>query len=281
MGRREALQTFGDRLTLPSLPDIVMRVNTMIDDPSVGVADLGRVASQDPAVTARVLRLANSGYYGLNEQVTSAEQAVTVIGARALRNVAMQTSILKHYEHLRSVPDFDLDELWKHLTLVARLAQALGKFAAPRTGMQADDFYACGLLHDIGKVVILEGMTEEYLECMRIARRTGSTLHAAEEQVFGFTHIDVGTVLASQWQLPEKVAQAIEYHHGPSSAVLEYPHVGVIAIADQIGYRAGSDTFASATAKLGVLAQKALGITPEQFQRVLEITTGVEVDGMG
>jgi HD-like signal output (HDOD) protein len=97
MGKREALQTFGDRISLPSLPDVVMRVNAMIDDPNVGLSEIGRLAATDPSITARVLRLANSGYYGLREQVTSAEQAATVIGSRALRNVAMQVSILQRY----------------------------------------------------------------------------------------------------------------------------------------------------------------------------------------
>lgn len=281
MGKREALQTFGDKISLPSLPDVVMRINSMIDDPNVGLAELGSAAAQDPAVTARVLRLANSGYYGLREQVTSPEQAATVIGARALRNVAMQVSIVQRYEHLRNVPDFDLDDLWTHAALTARLAQALAEPSQHRTGLTPDDAYACGLLHDIGKVVILEGQTDPYLECIRHARRTGSTLHAAEKELLGFTHIEVGALLASQWKLPDKVSHAIEFHHGPSSAVIEHPHVGVIAIADQIAYRSGSATFEAAMEKLGALAQKMLGITPEGFAAVLETARAMELEQAG
>lgn len=281
MGKREALKTFGDRINLPSLPDVVLRINSMIDDVNVGLAEMGAIAAQDPAITARVLRLANSGYYGLREQVTSAEQAATVIGARALRNVAMQVSILQRYEHLRSVPDFDLDELWEHAVLTARLAQGLGETCYARTGLAPDDYYACGLLHDVGKVVMLEGVTDAYVECMRHARRTGSTLHKAEEQVFGFTHIEVGSLLASQWQLPERVAQAIEFHHGPTAALQEHPHIAVIAIADQIAYRAGSSTFEPAIEKLGRLAESLLGIPAERFARVVELAREAEVSAMG
>jgi HD-like signal output (HDOD) protein len=107
MEKRALLEAFGDRISLPSLPEVVLRITAAIDDPAIGVAEMGRIASEDPAVTARVLRLANSGFYGLSEPVTSAERAVTVIGARALRNVAMQCSIVRHYEHLRAIPDFD------------------------------------------------------------------------------------------------------------------------------------------------------------------------------
>jgi putative nucleotidyltransferase with HDIG domain len=270
MGRQEALKQFGDKLTLPSLPDVVVRINAMIDDPNVGLQEMGAVVARDPAVTARVLRLANSGYYGLSKQVTNAEQAATVIGSRALRNVAMQVSILQRYEHLKNVPDFDLDEMWQHSILTAQIAQGLAEICYRRTGLAPDDFYACGLLHDVGKVVMLEGLGDEYLDCVRHARRTGVALHAAEEQLLGYTHVDVGSLLAQQWQLPEKVAAAIEFHHGPTAEIVAHPHVGLIAIADQISYRASSSTFTAALDKLAALAEKLLGITRAEFDVVVE-----------
>ena len=270
MGKREALETFGDKISLPTLPDVVMRINAVIDDPTVGLAEMGKLVSQDAAITARVLRLANSGYYGLSRQVTHAGQAATVIGARALRNVAMQVSILQRYDHLRSIPDFDLDELWEHSLVTAQLSQSLAELCYRRVGVAPEDFYACGLLHDVGKVVMLEGLTDPYIECMRHARRTGVTLHRAEQQVLGFTHIEVGALLAQQWQLPEKVSHAIEYHHGPSKAIAEHPHVGVVAIADQLAYRAASSTFESAVSRLGEFAERVLGIAPVDFDRIAQ-----------
>jgi len=270
MSRKDALQRFGDKINLPSLPDVVMRINAVVDDPNVGLNELGAMVSKDPAVTARVLRLANSGYYGLSQQVTNAEQAATVIGARALRNVAMQVSILQRYEHLKNIPDFDLDEVWQHSALTAQIAQGMAEMCYRRTGLAPDDFYACGLLHDVGKVVMLEGLDDQYLDCVRHARRTGVTLHVAEEQLLGYTHVDVGALLAQQWQLPEKVSMAIEYHHGPTAEIVAHPHVGVIAIADQIAYRASSSTFEAALVKLAALAEKLPGITREEFDKVVE-----------
>jgi putative nucleotidyltransferase with HDIG domain len=270
MGRQEALKQFGDKLTLPSLPDVVMRISAMIDDPNVGLQEMGTLVARDPAITARVLRLANSGYYGLSQQVTNAEQAATVIGARALRNVAMQVSILQRYEHLKNVPDFDLDEVWQHSILTAQVAQGLAESCFRRTGLAPDDFYACGLLHDVGKVVMLEGLGDEYLDCVRHARRTGVTLHVSEADQLGYTHVDVGALLAQQWQLPDKVSAAIEFHHGPTAEIVAHPHVGVIAIADQIAYRASSSTFESALDKLAALGEKLLGITRSEFDAVVE-----------
>jgi putative nucleotidyltransferase with HDIG domain len=277
MGKKEALQVFGDRISLPSLPDVVARISSLIDDPSVGLVDLGRLVAQDPAITARVLRLANSGYYGLSEPVTSPEQAATVIGSRALRNVAMQVSILQRYEHLRGISDFDLDELWAHSILTARLSQSLAERCIDRTGVPPDDFYACGLLHDVGKVVMLEGLGDQYVECLRIARRTGAPLHQCEESGLGFSHIEVGALLAQQWKLPERIAHAIEFHHGPSSEVTAHPHVGVVAVADQIAYRCGSATFDSAVHRLAAFAARVLGIDDETFYEIAERAREVEV----
>lgn len=270
MSKREALQALGDKIQIPTLPDVVLRINAMIDDPSIGLQEMGKLVAGDASITARVLRLANSGYYGLSEPVCSAERAVTVIGARSLRNVAMQVSILKQYEHLSVVPDFDLQDLWSHSTATAQIAQALAEACYRRTGLAPDDFYACGLLHDVGKVVMLESLGDRYVECLRHARRTGSTLHEAEDYVLGFTHIEVGALLATRWQLPEKVAHAIEYHHGPKEMIVGHPHIAVVAIADQIAYRAESDTFEGALERLSALAEKILGIRREEFERVVE-----------
>ncbi|MBM3991474.1 MAG: HDOD domain-containing protein [Planctomycetes bacterium] len=281
MERRALLEAFGDRISLPSLPEVVLRINTAIEDPSIGAAQIGRIAAEDPAITARVLRLANSPFYGLREPVTSAERAVTVIGARALRNVAMQCSIVKRYEHLRELSEFDLDGLWRHVVLTARLAHAIGLASARRCQLNPDDLYACGLLHDVGKVVILDARTDEYLECLRISSRTGAPLHDAERQIFGFSHIEVGALLAREWQLPEKVAHAIEFHHGPTRAIHEHSHVGVVAIADQLAYREGTETFDSTLARLGKVAERCLGIAPATFSSLAETVRGADVEALG
>jgi HD-like signal output (HDOD) protein len=276
MSKREALNLLGERVSVPTLPEVVVKINSMIDDPSVGLSEMGALAGNDAAIAARVLRLANSGYYGLSEPVSSPEAAVTVIGARALRNVAMQVSILKRYEHLASVPDFDLEELWTHSRTTALVCQWLAERCRDRAGLNPDDFHACGLLHDVGKVVMLESLGDVYVEALRHARRTGTSLHEAEQHVLGFTHIDVGTLLASRWQLPDKVAAAIEFHHGPREKILEHPHVALVAIADQIAYRMDSATGDSVLPRLAAVCERVLGISRAHFDAVLERARTIE-----
>ena len=133
----------------------------------------------------------------------------------------------------------------------------------------------------MGKVVLLESLSEDYLEVLAHARRTGCALHLSEEQCLGFTHVDVGALLAARWQLPEDVATSIQYHHGPTEKIRGEPAVAVVAIADQIAYRAQSSTFESAAERLATLAHQFLGVPREEFEKVLDVARhqapGVEV----
>ena len=280
MGKREALQAIGSRIALPTLPDVVVRIGAMMDDPKCGPQEIGGVVSSDPALTAKVLRVANSSFYGLREPVLSAEQAATVVGVRTLRNIAMQVSIVQRYEHLSGLAEYDLDELWTHSMFTAQLSQALAEAAGRPAGLSPDDYFTCGLLHDVGKVVLLEGLSEEYLEVLRHARRGGTALHLSEESCLGYTHVDVGSILAARWKLPEPVAMAIEFHHGPTARITGDPAVAVVAIADQLAYRAQSASFEVAVGRLADLAAKLLKVDGRRFERVLEVARtapGVEM----
>lgn len=274
MGKKEALQALGSRLVLPSPPDVVVRINTMIADRSCGPQEIGRVVGSDPALATRVLSTANSSFYGLQEPVNSAEQAATVIGVRSLRNIAMQASIAQRYEHLEGNPDLDVRDVWEHAERCAQLAQLLGAASRLDLELAPDEFYTCGLLHDIGKVALLESLGEQYLDLLREARARRSTLHHREQDALGFTHVDVGALVAARWNLPPAVALGIAYHHGPNERVLEYPVVAVVAVADQLAYRADLADFDAAGRRLGQIAQRVLSVTPAAFQRVVEAARG-------
>lgn len=274
MGKKEALQALGSRLVLPSPPDVVVRINAMIADRSCGPQEIGCVVSGDPALSTRVLSTANSSFYGLQEPVHSAEQAATVIGVRSLRNIAMQASIAQRYEHLEGQSELDVGEIWVHAERCAQLAQLLGAASRKDLELAPDEFYTCGLLHDIGKVALLESLGEEYLELLRDARLAKRALHHQEQERLGFTHVDVGALVAARWNLPPAVALAIAYHHGPNERVVEYPAVAVVAVADQLAYRADLADFESVGARLAEVARRVLSVTPAAFQRVVEAARG-------
>jgi putative nucleotidyltransferase with HDIG domain len=225
-----------------------------------------------------VLSIANSSVYGLQEQVVSTEQAATVIGVRALRNVVLQASIARRYEHLSERGAMDMEALWEHAMEVARLAQMLGTATRRETGLAPDEYYTCGLLHDLGKAVLLDSLGDDYGAVLARAREARRPLHHVEAGELGFSHVDVGALLSRRWGLPGEVAQAVVFHHGPLQQVLERPHVAAVALADQLAYRAQGEGFEDATDQLARIALRALDVTPSAFRRVLEASRDLGQD---
>lgn len=269
-------------VTIPTLPEVVTKVNAMVGDSKVSIQEIGDVIAQDAPISAKVLRIANSAVYGLAEPATSVVEAAKVVGARALRNIALQASVIQRYAPLSSIPDFDIHGVWKHAIFTGQLAQKIGAVAKAAVGeFTVDEFYTCGLIHDIGKVVMLESLSEDYLEVFRRARATQQPIHICEQDVFGFNHTEVGAVVAQQWQFAESVSKVIQFHHGPRQMVEEDPIVAVVAIADQISYRIELDNFDDAKKRIEALAKRVLGVEAEAMEEIydygLEILPLIEV----
>lgn len=271
MPTRIELSELAERVSIPTLPEVVHKLNGMVEDPRVGLDEIGALVAQDAAISAKVLRIANSAVYGLSEPATSVIEAAKVVGARTLRNIALQASIFNHYGALESLDDFDLVGLWKHAIFVGQLSQEIATRAKAITDQLAvDEFYTCGLLHDIGKVVLLESMGEEYLSVYRAAAQSGRALHVVEQEVFGYAHTDVGVVVARRWNLHEKIAKVIEHHHGPRYEIEADPIVAVVAVADQIAYRFETGEFEKYARKLAAVSTKLLRLSPGEFGEVID-----------
>lgn len=275
MSRLEAQRRLTDKITIPSPPEIVMRITSMVDDPNVRLSEVGAVVARDPSIAAKVLRIANSPFYGLSKPVISTEQAATVIGGRSLRNIAMQASLVGRYEHLAQQFDFDLPELWTHSILTAQLCQELAGRVSTPCDLGPEELYTCGLLHDMGKAVLLDALGDEYDAVYRTAKETGVAIHVVEERVLSFTHLEVGAIVAQRWQLPEAVSRAIRFHHGPRDEVVANPSVAVVALCDQLAYRLGSPEFGAALQQLMGLARDTLRIKPDTFLAFVERATAL------
>ena len=269
MAKPEQLIALGETLTIPTLPEVVMEVNRMVDDPGIGASEIGAVIASDPGLAAKVLQVANSSYFGLSEAVLSAEHAATFIGGAGLKNIALQASIMGEFEKYAKLPDFNLEELWDHSLFTAQICRLLAAQSQPIGQLGPDDFYTCGLLHDVGKVVLLDNLGDGYIDVIRQSRHVGQALHICEQEVLGYTHVDVGVIVSSHWQFPEAIQSAIAYHHGPRAKVFEEPAIALVAIADQLAYRATSSSFEGAAKRLGGMAATILGITRQGYKEVI------------
>jgi len=268
----KAKELLQNNLTIPSLPTIVIEAERLLNDPKAGTKELGALIAQDAPITAKVLRIANSAYYGMAEPCVSTEQAAAVLGMRVLRNVLTQAAVINQFAHLRGVNGFDIDEIWRHSIATGHVCATLAKRCKTPLNLTPEEFYVCGLLHDLGKIVMLSSLGEDYIKVIQQAKQDGVPLQRAEDTEFGFNHTDVGSVVATRWNLPEDVARAIQFHHGPREAVENDPVVSLVANANLLVNRVSHINMLSAGLVFdeGTCAQ--LGLDLKDMDEIVAIT---------
>jgi len=229
---------------LPSLPEVVMRAIELVNDPEASAIDIGRVLSEDSALTARLLKIVNSPFYGFPSRIDTVSRAITVIGTLDLLDLILATSVVKMFS---GVPNdlVSMDSFWKHSLyggVVARLLAARSKQP------NVEHFFVAGLLHDLGSLVIYRKLPELAREALLRARYNGVELQQAERELLGFDHAMVGAELMRTWKLPTSLVEAVEFHHNPSQSP-NYPLItAVVHVADVIASAIRSGTGASEAA---------------------------------
>ncbi len=272
MSTASAERLIREHVALPTLPQVVAKINALVDDPDVGVREIGAAVAEDAPIAAQVLRLANSARYGLREKVLSTEHASAVLGVRMLRDIAMQAAVVSQYDHLRGQSDFDLEALWRHSILDGLACSLLATRSRARIELAPEEFQVVGLLHDIGKVLLLENDAAAYLACMREARQSGVPEFRAEEARFGFHHGEVGALIATSWGLPRLVAECCRYHHGPSERLLASPTLALVALGNLMVHRLEGGDAKGARAVFTPEACALLCLRPEDVAEVVERT---------
>ncbi len=209
----KAIARMGD---LPAMPEVVTEVLRMTQDASTTMADVSEVIQRDPALTAKILRVSNSSYYGMRQHVGTVKLALVILGVRELRNIVLGISV---FEALRTDKTGELlsRDFWRHSVMVAALAKKLG--SALQLGFLGEDFIA-GLLHDIGKMVLWRQLGDQYVDIFEESGGASEALCALEEDRLSFTHADAGAALAEHWNLPKTLSDALWYHHTYDGTVL-------------------------------------------------------------
>jgi HD-like signal output (HDOD) protein len=167
------------------------------------------------SMTAQVLKLANSAFFGLQQQLSSPEEAVAYLGLDTIKSLVLSIHAFSQFEKAETGA-LKIESLWSHSLQVASTAKRISKLEG-QDAKTAEEAFTAGLLHDIGKLVLAVNLPNEYAEAVRLAH-TGLELPLAEHQVFGFNHADVGGYLIGLWGLPVPVVEAVALHHCPSRA---------------------------------------------------------------
>lgn len=194
---------------LPSLPTVAARINAELENEALTAKRLGAIIAEDPSLTSRLLRLANSAFYGMPRQIASVERAVMMLGFDTVKNLALSLSIFSFFKQGIS-PAIDVLGLWNHSVGVAVAARVLAAITNPKLAEQA---FLFGILHDIGKIALISQCLSEMEEVVRQVNQDGQPQAEAEDKVFGFTHQKIGALLIREWKFPESIVQAVKAHH--------------------------------------------------------------------
>lgn len=255
---------------LPMLPEVATAALRLTDDPTASARSLETIIEADSAVTAKMLRVANSAYYG-GREVSSITRAVTMLGLDTVRSLILAIS----YQHLLSGDFgcrlFSKVDFWRHSLAVATASRILGKIKLPS---RADELYSIGMIHDVGMLVFERFCPREFDYAIEYARRNGIPVHQAEKRVFGTDHAEVGGLLASKWNLSPAMQAAIEFHHDPSEAEAEKETTSIIALSDTIAYRCGMGNNVASEREFDEECMEVLNIPEEQLQIIINVVLG-------
>jgi len=216
--------------SLPTLPTLYADLIHELDKDEPSVARIGQLVSEDMALTAKILQLVNSAFFGLSGQVSSATNAVGLLGLDIIKALILSTHVLSKFQtDLLNVTD--VEYLWKHSLTVAGYAKAIALMEKANQ-RAVDECFTAGLLHDLGKLILASAMNGKYGEVLSRIREKGTNLVAAEIEVLGCSHAEVAAYLMSLWGLPDNVIEGVAWHYHPSeSAKSEFSTVATTHVA--------------------------------------------------
>lgn len=191
------------------MPEVVAEAIDLLGQPDTDMAVVAEAIGRDPALTAKLLKVANSPYYGMRQVVGSLKLALVILGAREVRNILIGVTMLDTFDDQRTAP-ITRGNFWEHSFRVGALAKRIAEHHNLR--FLGEDFIA-GLLHDIGKLVLYRQLPREYAPVYQQAASTHTEIEGIENQTFGFDHSDAGGAVAQAWNLPETLRDAVFYHH--------------------------------------------------------------------
>ena len=214
--KRRAIQKIS---LLPSIPTTLQKIIETSGDPNSSAGDLQNVIEKDQAISAAILKLSNSAYYGYSRQVEDIKRAIVIIGFNTAVSVAISVSVLKSLSETLDSSEFDKDQFWKHTIAAGEAARSIAREIKYQNHAEA---YIIGLLHDIGKIVLYFIEDRDFEDAVFESRAINKPLFECEMQIFGFDHQEAGGWLGDKWKLPESIVAGIQYHHDFAACPVEY-----------------------------------------------------------
>lgn len=215
---------------IAALPDVCIKFSTALRDPKTSNRELEEILSDDVAMAARVLRIANSAMYSFPSRVDTISQAATIIGYKQLNDIVLACSVINMFKGLPQ-DLVDMESFWRHSIACAVAARII---AAHRRVANIEQYFTAGLLHDVGRLIIFVELPKHASEILSKSKETSTPMYKIEQEVLGFDHAKLGGMLLSNWKLPKRLVDSVAYHHVPVRSHDYMAETSVVHVADII-----------------------------------------------
>jgi HD-like signal output (HDOD) protein len=227
--------------TLPTLPQVAVKVNQLIQSPTAGAAELARVVELDQSISAKILSLVNSAFYGLSRKVSSIQEGIAYVGMKSISQLVLGIGVIQSLKG-REDGRFSRKALWLHSVGTAVVSRSLAR--ANKRHKSPEDVFTAGLLHDLGKVALDTASPELFDRVLDELAKGPSEFHAAERAALGVDHCRIGEWVSRSWELPALTIAVIRHHHEELSErtgfkLSQDPAVDIVQLADWAAYKAG------------------------------------------
>ena len=239
LGHEKLRELTGGLVNLPSLPKLYLEIADALQSPLASTERIAEIASKDPALSAKLLQLSNSAFFGFSRRVFSVAEAVQLLGSGVIQSLALTVPLFSAFDP-QKCPGFQLEEIWEHSAATGALACRIYSHHLDDSHL-AEQAFAAGVLHDIGKLILADKLSGQYADILAEAHATRRPLREVERQHLGTSHAEVGAYLLALWGLPVPLVEAVACHHHPRrcgnpSLCLS----GVIHIADALQHSLGT-----------------------------------------
>lgn len=219
---------------IATLPEVTIKIINLVEDPRSSARDLHDVIKTDPALSARLLKVVNSAFYGLPGQVATVDRAIVLLGLSTVKNIAIAASIGRMFTGARISESFTAKDIWKHSVAVGALTRLIWRKCSPHQP-DADEAFLAGLIHDLGLLVERQAFPDKLAQVIDQCAKGGANFCAVEDQIIGANHQAFGLQLTAKWKFPMRLRAVNGYHHTMESLAADQRLMPlVVHVADTI-----------------------------------------------
>ena len=224
----ELNEWFETETQIPSLPMVYYEFSSAVNQLDISFEEIGRIIGQDPGLTAKLLKIVNSAYFGFDSQVETISHAISIIGIEQLNDMVLSTVVMNQFKNVPSEA-LEMESFWEHSIACAIAAKIL---AIEMNVENPERIFVAALMHDIGRLIICNKASFETLKIFFMMKNQNIELCTAEREVLGFDHAELGGKMLEEWNLPEFHQEVLKFHHNPSLAPNYMIEASIIHVAD-------------------------------------------------